>query len=193
MPKPPKVAVMLGLANVANRMILAGVRRFLGADSPWDVSLEVAYSGPEWLSSSQWGGVLFLPSYPEMKSIIRRMSVPVVIVRGSSGEFNLPWVDSDDAGIGLIGATHLMERGFCILRQSGFRLVVPAAESLPGHAREKGLFSFQLFVADCELTLESTRRPDRALVEGASETRRRNGLQRQPRNPRHRGMPSRRA
>jgi len=112
MPKPPKVAVMLGLANVANRMILAGVRRFLGADSPWDVSLEVAYSGPEWLSSSQWGGVLFLPSYPEMKSIIRRMSVPVVIVRGSSGEFNLPWVDSDDAGIGLIGATHLMERGF---------------------------------------------------------------------------------
>jgi LacI family transcriptional regulator len=143
MNRPPRVALIIETSVIYGRRILSGIARYLRSHHRWSVFLEQHELGtrpPEWLSSGQWDGILSRPTDPELARLFRRMKVPVVDLNDLYEDLDLPWVGSDHAGIGRLGAAHLLERGyrhfaFCgfsgerwaAQRRDGFRAVIEAS------------------------------------------------------------------
>jgi LacI family transcriptional regulator len=143
MNRPPRVALIIETSVIYGRRILSGIARYLRSHHRWSVFLEQHELGtrpPEWLSSGQWDGILSRPTDPELARLFRRMKVPVVDLNDLYEDLGLPWVGSDHAGIGRLGAAHLLERGyrhfaFCgfegerwaAQRRDGFRAVIEAS------------------------------------------------------------------
>jgi LacI family transcriptional regulator len=120
MNRPPQVALIVETSVIYGRRILSGIARYLRSHHCWSVFLEQHKLGtrpPDWLASGNWDGILSRPTDPELARLFRRMKVPVVDLNDLHEDVGLPWVGSDHAGIGRLGAAHLLERGF---RQFGF-------------------------------------------------------------------------
>ena len=116
----PKVALLIKLPGILSERILAGITRYVGPDGRWSLVPEIGFSGPEWLTSSRWDGIIYFPSYPGLSPLIQSTKTPVVVLHGLSNGFDLPWVDLDNAAIGRMGADHLIERGFLNFAFCGF-------------------------------------------------------------------------
>ena len=115
MNKPPRVALIIETSVIYGRRILSGIARYLRSHHRWSVFLEQHELGtppPAWLSSGKWDGILSRPSDPAMAHLFRKMGVPVVDLNDLYEDLGLPWVGSDHAGIGRLGAAHLLERGY---------------------------------------------------------------------------------
>ncbi len=123
MNKPPRVALIIETSVIYGRRILRGVARYLRLHHPWSVFLEQRELGtqpPAWLSSGQWDGILSRPTNPGLARLFRQMRVPVVDLNDLHDNLELPWVGSDHAGIGRLGAAHLLERGYQHFAFAGF-------------------------------------------------------------------------
>ncbi|HYY31486.1 MAG TPA: DNA-binding transcriptional regulator [Chthoniobacterales bacterium] len=123
MKRPPQVALMIETSVIYGRRLLAGVARYLRSHHRWSVFLEqheLRAPPPSWLTSSTWNGILSRPTDYALARLFRRMKVPVVDLNDLHQDLNLPWVGSDHAAIGRLGAAHLLERGFRRFAFCGF-------------------------------------------------------------------------
>jgi hypothetical protein len=115
----PQVALIIETSVIYGRRILAGVARYLRTHHRWSVFIEQHELGtppPAWLTSGHWDGILSRPTDHVMARLFRQMKVPVVDLNDLYENLDLPWVGSDHAAIGRMGAAHLLERGFRSLR-----------------------------------------------------------------------------
>jgi len=142
MKQPPRVALIIETSVIYGRRILSGIARYLRLHHPWSVFLEQHELGarpPDWLFSGKWDGILTRPTDPELSRLFRRMDTAVVDLNDLYENLELPWVGSDHAGIGNLGAAHLIERGhrhfafagfsgelWATRRRDGFRAAVEA-------------------------------------------------------------------
>lgn len=121
--QPPRVALIIETSVIYGRRILSGIARYLRLHHPWSVFLEQHELGarpPSWLFSGKWDGILTRPTDPELSRLFKRMDTPVVDLNDLYDDLGLPWVGSDHAGIGRLGAAHLLERGHHHLAFAGF-------------------------------------------------------------------------
>jgi LacI family transcriptional regulator len=139
MNQPPQVALIIETSVIYGRRVLAGVARYLRSHHRWSVFLEQHELGappPSWLTSSRWNGILSRPTDHAMADLFRRMNVPVVDLNDLHQDLNLPWVGSDHAAIGRMGAAHLLERGFRQFAFCGFSNELWAKQRLEGFRSE---------------------------------------------------------
>jgi LacI family transcriptional regulator len=150
MNSPPRVALIIETSVIYGRRILNGIARYLRSHHRWSVFLEQHELGappPAWLSSSKWDGILSRPTDPEMARLFRRMRVPVVDLNDLHEDLGLAWVGSDHAGIGRLGASHLLERGHRYFAFAGFTGELWAAQRRDGFraAVEQGGFPVSVY------------------------------------------------
>jgi LacI family transcriptional regulator len=139
MNQPPQVALIIETSVIYGRRVLAGVARYLRSHHRWSVFLEQHELGappPKWLTSSRWNGILSRPTDHAMARLFQRMNVPVVDLNDLHQDLNLPWVGSDHAAIGRMGAAHLLERGFRQFAFCGFSNELWAKQRLGGFRSE---------------------------------------------------------
>jgi len=119
----PQVALIIETSVIYGRRMLAGVARYLRSHHRWSVFIEQHELGtppPTWLTSGHWDGILSRPTDHAMARLFDRMNVPVVDLNDLYENLDLPWVGSDHVGIGTMGASHLLERGFRNFAFCGF-------------------------------------------------------------------------
>ena len=125
MKQPPQVALIIETSVIYGRRLLAGVARYLRSHHRWSVFLEQHELGappPNWLTSSRWNGILSRPTDHAMARLFRRMNVPVVDLNDLHQDLNLPWVGSDHAAIGRMGAAHLLDEAFASSRSAALAM-----------------------------------------------------------------------
>lgn len=86
----------------------------------WSVFLEqrdLWKQPPNWLSDWRGDGIISRATTPRLLEAIAKTGIPFVEVTDRHDDPEIPYVRSDDAAIGQIGAQHLYERGF---RRFGF-------------------------------------------------------------------------
>jgi LacI family transcriptional regulator len=135
MNRPPQVALIVETSVIYGRRILSGIARYLRSHHRWSVFLEQHELGarpPAWLFSGQWDGVLSRPTDPDLARLLRRLKIPVVDLNDLHDNLGLCWVGSDHAGIGRIGAAHLLERGYRRFAFCGFSGELWATRRLDG-------------------------------------------------------------
>jgi LacI family transcriptional regulator len=146
MKKPPQVALIVESSVSYGRNILQGIARYMSSHHRWSVYFEQHELGtppPAWLDSTTWNGILCRPTDPTLAHRLKRMKVPVVDLNDLYENLKFPWVGSNHRAIGVLGAKHLVERGFrhfafcgfskelwAVQRREGFRAVV-GKENLP--------------------------------------------------------------
>jgi LacI family transcriptional regulator len=133
--EPLRVALIIETSTGYGRRILGGISRYQRSHHRWSVFLEQRALGarpPAWLFSGKWDGILSRPTDPELAKLFRKMCVPVVDLNDLFDDLRLPWVGSDHAGIGRVGAEHLLERGFRHFAFAGFSSELWAAQRRDG-------------------------------------------------------------
>ncbi len=146
---PPRVALIIESSGIYGRRILNGVARYLRSHHRWSVFLEQHALGvrpPAWLFSSKWDGILSRPTDPELAQLFQRMSLPVVDMNDLHEDLGLPWVGSNHRGIGEMGASHLLERGFRHFAFAGFAGELWAARRREGFCASAEAQGFEVSV-----------------------------------------------
>ncbi len=131
----PRVALLIETSVIYGRRILSGIARYQRLHSRWSVFVEQHELGvgpPDWLFTGKWDGILSRPTTPELARLFHKMNVPVVDMNDLHDQLGLPWVGSDHAGIGRLGATHLLERGYRHFAYAGFTGELWAAKRRDG-------------------------------------------------------------
>lgn len=147
--QPPRVALIIETASTYGCRILSGIARYLRSHHRWSVFLEQRALGarpPAWLFSGKWDGILSRPTDPELAKLFRKMRVPVVDLNDLFADLQLPWVGSDHTGIGRLGATHLLERGYRHFAFAGFSNELWATQRRDGFCREITAHGFPVSV-----------------------------------------------
>ncbi len=135
------------------RGILHGVAQYLRVNGPWAVFFEprsLQDPLPPWLPEWDGDGII-TTLLPRFADLIQETGIPTIDLDDQEPSSGLPTVQSDQEGIGTLGARHLLERGFTRFaylgypefewsrrRQVGFSGAVVAA----GHACEFAPRSF---------------------------------------------------
>lgn len=114
MPKR-RVAIVPDFSERHDRSVVEGVSRFVHETSRW--SLYVPPDPVHRVSMLQhWRGDGIIANFddPDVVDIVRRKRLPAVGFGGGAGctGKNIHYLATDDAGIGRMGAQHLLERGF---------------------------------------------------------------------------------
>ena len=120
---PPRVALIIETSVIYGRRILDGIARYLRYQARWSVFLEQHELGaqpPAWLLSGKWDGILSRPTNPALSKQFKRMDVPVVDLNDLFEDLGFSWVGSDHRAIGMLAATHLIERGYRHFAFAGF-------------------------------------------------------------------------
>lgn len=131
----PRVALLIETSVIYGRRILSGIARYQRLHSRWSVFVEQHELGvgpPDWLFTGKWDGILSRPTTPELARLFHKMNVPVVDMNDLHEQLGLPWVGSDHAGIGRLGAAHLLERGYRHFAYAGFSGELWAAKRRDG-------------------------------------------------------------
>ncbi len=112
---PPRVALLIESSRAYGRGLLQGIARYVRERGPWTVFLQersLRDASPAWLNEWQGEGILARVEDKGMAEAIERLKIPAVDLRVVVPGLNMPSVGPDDAGIGRMGAEHLLERGF---------------------------------------------------------------------------------
>lgn len=139
LPPPPRVALIIETSVIYGRQILTGIARYQRSHHRWSVFVEQHELGvgpPQWLFKGKWDGILSRPTTPELAALFHQMKVPVVDMNDLHDQLGLPWVGSDHVGIGRLGATHLLERGYRHFAFAGFSDELWAAKRRDGFCAE---------------------------------------------------------
>ena len=125
MPAVPLVAVILDAARPYDRLIIGGVAQFARERTQW--SLYVEEDPLQKLPDlSRWHGQGIIANFDDRRvaKAIRGLDVPVVGVGGGYGwhdaSMGIPYIYTDNACIGRLGAEHLLACGFETLAFCGY-------------------------------------------------------------------------
>lgn len=125
MPTAPLVAVILDAARPYDRLIIAGVAQFAREQTHW--SLYVEEDPLQKLPDlGRWRGQGIIANFDDRRvaTAIRGLDVPVVGVGGGYGWHDaasgIPYIYTDNAAIGRLGAEHLLACGFEALAFCGY-------------------------------------------------------------------------
>jgi LacI family transcriptional regulator len=121
MKKRPAVALLIETSNAYARGLLAGIVRYARErHPPWSIRLVEQGRGdppPAWLRGWKGDGIVARIETPEIARAVKATKLPVVDVSAARHVPGVPWVETDDAAIARLAASHLLERGF---RHFGF-------------------------------------------------------------------------
>jgi LacI family transcriptional regulator len=125
MPTTPLVAVILDAARPYDRLIIAGVAQFARERTHW--SLYVEEDPLQKLPDlARWHGQGIIANFDDRRvaTAIRGLGIPVVGVGGGYGwhepSSGIPYIYTDNAAIGRLGAEHLLACGFETLAFCGY-------------------------------------------------------------------------
>lgn len=125
MPAAPLVAVILDAARPYDRLIIAGVAQFARERTRW--SLYVEEDPLQKLPDlARWHGQGIVANFDDRRvaTAIRGLGIPVVGVGGGYGWHDaasgIPYIYTDNAAIGRLGAEHLLACGFETLAFCGY-------------------------------------------------------------------------
>jgi LacI family transcriptional regulator len=104
------------------RRILSGVAKFVREHHEWSVQSEEwrwADPIPAWIKNWNGNGLIAWLETPELAAIINKLHVPIVDVRGASGE-DFPLVDTENQIVCNLAIEHFLQRGFRHFAFCGF-------------------------------------------------------------------------
>ena len=115
--EPPLVAVILDAARPYDRLIIGGVAQYVKEHTRW--SLYVEEDPLQKLPDLRhWHGQGIIANFDDRRvaNAIRGLSIPIVGVGGGYGWYEpasqIPYIYTDNAAIGRLGAEHLLSCGF---------------------------------------------------------------------------------
>ncbi len=97
------------------RELIAGVRRYVAAQGPWSVFVELRAldsAPPPWLHKWDGDGILTRTFTQEMSDLVSATGLPAVELRATQLSGGRPFVGMDNAHIGRSVADHFHERGY---------------------------------------------------------------------------------
>lgn len=122
----PLIAVILDAARPYDRLIIGGIARYVREHAP-EWSLYVEEDPLQKLPDlRRWHGQGIIANFDDKRvaTAIGGLSIPIVGVGGGYGWFDassaIPYVFSDNAAIGRLGAAHLLACGFDTLAYYGY-------------------------------------------------------------------------
>ena len=116
----PHVALIVETAKQYDRGLLRGIGRYIKGHGPWSVYIEERgpqHGVPAWLRQWRGDGIIARISDEAMAEALLATGAPIVELRRQVVGYDIPSVHCDDAAIGALAVTHLLERGF---RHFGF-------------------------------------------------------------------------
>ncbi|AGA27505.1 XylR family transcriptional regulator [Singulisphaera acidiphila] len=113
-PNPPRVAFIIETSMAYGREILHGMVGYVRENGPWTVFFEprsLQDPVPPWLG--EWNGDGIITTlFPQFSDLILKTGIPTIDLDDQQPRSGLPTVQSDQAAIGVMGAEHLLGRGF---------------------------------------------------------------------------------
>jgi LacI family transcriptional regulator len=122
MRKRKSVALLIETSNAYARGVLEGIMAYVRQHEPWSLHLPEQGRGgrpPAWLSRWSGDGIVARIETPLIARAVKRTRLPVVDVSAARHLPKAPWVETDDAAIAKLAASHLLERGFRHLAYCG--------------------------------------------------------------------------
>lgn len=118
------VALLVETSSIYGRELLSGIVRHMRMHDEWSVYLEqrdLLRQPPAWLASWEGDGIISRATTPRLVEAVQATGVPLVELTDRREGLRRPTVRSDDAAIGRLAASHLLERGFQHFGYCGFR------------------------------------------------------------------------
>ncbi|ADG68623.1 helix-turn-helix- domain containing protein AraC type [Planctopirus limnophila DSM 3776] len=118
MQTPPRlrVALLIESSNAYARGVLMGIQQYVRQQHRrWSIHLTEQGRGdapPEWLSKTNFHGVIARVETPLIAERLQALKIPVVDVSAARLWPQIPWVETDDVAIAEMAVAHLLERGF---------------------------------------------------------------------------------
>lgn len=134
-----RVLLMIETSLAYGRELLRGINRYVMQHEPWSLYLdqrELMSKPPAWLDKWDGDGIITRWTTPELAQRFRAMRVPVVDLTDVYGNLGLPHIWTDNVAIGVMGAKHLLERGFRHFAFCGFSNHDWSKRRLQGFERE---------------------------------------------------------
>ncbi len=134
-----RVLLMIETSLAYGRELLRGINRYVMQHEPWSLYLdqrELMSAAPTWLDKWDGDGIITRWTTPELARRFRDMRVPVVDLTDVYGNLGLPHIWTDNVAIGVMGAKHLLERGFRHFAFCGFSNHDWSQRRLQGFERE---------------------------------------------------------
>jgi LacI family transcriptional regulator len=122
----PRVALIVESSTVFGRQVLHGIGRYLRLHQPWSIFLEQREFGalpPSWLLRRRWDGVICRPTDRRLADAFLKTETPVIDLNSLRSDLPFVRIRSDNRGIGVMGAEHLLERGFQRFAFCGYSVV----------------------------------------------------------------------
>ena len=157
----PRVALIVETSVVYGREIHEGIAAYVHAHRPWSMFIEQRELGalpPRWLTRRDWDGIISRPTTPALARTFRRMRVPTVDLNDLHAGLGLPRIRSDNAAIGRLAASHLLERGFRNFAFCGFAREPWAAERREAFVQAVRASDFQAAVYESRWRAQAPRR-----------------------------------
>ncbi len=118
-----QVALLIEPSRAYGRGLLLGISQFVREHQAWSVLFqEWAWTDapPSWLRKWEGDGVIARIETRRLADAVLELGVPVVDVRGSVPDLDIPLIDTDDQVVASLAAEHLLERGFRHCAYCGF-------------------------------------------------------------------------
>jgi LacI family transcriptional regulator len=111
----PRVALLIETSNAYARGLLRGIEAYVREHRAWSIYLVEHGRGdapPRWLHGWDGNGIIARIENKTIARGLEPLKVPVVDVSAACLIPSVPYVETDDAAIAELAATHFMERGF---------------------------------------------------------------------------------
>ncbi len=138
------IALLVETSNAYSRGLLEGVLSFARQHGNWSVYLPEQERGadpPSWLAKWRGDGIIARIETDNIARGLRRVGVPIVDLSAARHLPGIPWADTDDHAIAVLGLNHFLERGFTSLAfcgDPGFAWSNARSQCFVDLAREKG-------------------------------------------------------
>lgn len=120
MPRTPRIALLVETSREYARGILRGVIRYQHEHGPWSIYFQPQGLGappPPWLKTWRGDGILARVNDRRMADAVASVSAPVVDLRNSLPNLNLPTVAISNRAVVSLAVDHFLEQSF---RHFGF-------------------------------------------------------------------------
>ncbi len=109
------VALLIETSNAYARGLLHGIIEYQRQHDAWSIYLPEQDRGaapPRWIRNWHGDGLIARIETDEIARVVQQIGIPVVDVSAARKIETIPWVETDDAKVAELAASHLIERGF---------------------------------------------------------------------------------
>ena len=109
------VALLIETSNAYARGLLHGIIEYQRRHDAWSIYLpeqDRGASPPRWIRNWHGDGLIARIETDEIARVVQQIGIPVVDVSAARKMETIPWVETDDAKVAELAASHLVERGF---------------------------------------------------------------------------------